>query len=75
MDEYFFGLGKGRVSDTERKRLDKIAEKHGAWFCPYRDPAEGPRYWFACPNRGEPFNGQTARAVMTEVGEIKTTKR
>jgi hypothetical protein len=46
-------------------KIDRIARKHGAWFCSPNMP-EGPRYWFSAPNRGEPFDSATAKAVLTE---------
>jgi hypothetical protein len=67
MSEYFFGVGTGKVPDVICKRLDKIATKHGATFTMVNMPGEGWRYWFACPNRGAPFDGAVAKAVLDEV--------
>ena len=39
------------------------------------DPTGQIRYWFNCDNRGEPFDSQTAAAVLDAVGEIKTIGR
>jgi hypothetical protein len=55
---FFFGLGRGQLSDDEVERRQQIARKHGAAFT-YTDlPGEGWRYWFA-----------THRAVLAEVKE------
>ena len=67
MSEHFFGLHSGHLT----KKADQIAEKHGAWHVNY-DEFKGPgqierRGWFACPNRGNPFDGATAAAVMTDI--------
>ena len=71
MGEHFFGTGRGRVSARESARLERIARRHGASFVAVSLPGDGPRYWFLCPNRGEPFDGETARAVMADVGEVR----
>ena len=70
MSEFFFGAGNGRVSQREGKRCDKIAQKHGASFVWVAMP-EGHRFWFASPNRGNPFDRDTAAAVMAEVGRVQ----
>lgn len=75
MGEYFFGSGKGHLP----KKADKIAKKHGATLVNYTDPGcrcghgcrdncpSNRRHWFACPNRGEPFDSAVAKAVMDEL--------
>lgn len=73
MNEYFFGLGPGWLP----KKADKIARKHEARLVNYTDPQctcghgcaigeckSSRRHWFACQNRGEPFDSQTAATVM-----------
>ena len=70
MSGFLFGAGNGRVSQREGKRCDRIAQKHGASFVWVKMP-EGPRFWFACPNRGNPFDRDTAEAVMFEVGRVQ----
>jgi hypothetical protein len=32
MDQFHFGVGKGRVSDVDAQRIAKIARKHDATF-------------------------------------------
>ena len=76
MSEYMFGSGAGHLP----KLADKIARRHGASLCNYTDaqckcghgckPYSCPssrRHWFACINRGEPFNSQAAAAVMADL--------
>ncbi|MCY3933533.1 MAG: hypothetical protein OXH70_17625 [Acidobacteria bacterium] len=67
MSEHFFGLGSGRVPDHVAVAVDAVAKRHDAHLVRYQDPASGPRYWFACPNRGAPFDGATAAAVLTDL--------
>jgi hypothetical protein len=67
MSEHFFGVGRGAVSDELRERIDAIAEEHGATFVNPTLPGEGPRYWFACRNRGFPFDRDTERAVYASL--------
>lgn len=66
MSEYMFGCGTAKVSRTLGRRIDKIASRHGAWFVLACMP-DGWRYWFACPNRGMPFDQWTRNAVMADV--------
>lgn len=63
MSQHFFMVGKGHVSPSLAARLDTIAGKHDAEFVSVDLPGEGPRFWFACPNLGAPFDAQTERAV------------
>lgn len=67
MGEFFFGLGRGRVKEPMRRRVDRIAARHGACFVNPNLPGEGWRYWFAAPNLGHPFDQATARAVADDL--------
>ena len=67
MSEYFFGLGSGKVRRKTAKKINKIAGKHDACIVCYDDPARGPRYWMACPNRGSPFDKATEEAVLADL--------
>lgn len=67
MSEYFFGSGNRKVPGHRAARLHRIARKHGAWFVATNIPGDGPRYWFACANRGNPFDQATERAVWAEL--------
>jgi hypothetical protein len=69
---HFFGLGNGKVSSKEQKRIQLVAEKHEAEFLTYQEPNGSYRYWFSCQNKGEPFDSWTSNSVMKEVGEVKT---
>ena len=77
MSAHFFGLGKGHLP----RRVALIARKHGAELVNYTDPGCGcgwgctsgeckanRRHWFEAPNRGAPFDGQTAREVLDAIG-------
>lgn len=67
MSEHFFGLHAGHLS----KRADDIAGKHGAWHVNYTDPGTGERRgWFATHNRGNPFDRDTANAVMSAIDAV-----
>lgn len=63
MTEYFFGLHQGHLPEL----ADEIAEKHGAWHVNFTEPDGRQRGWFACPNRGAPFDQQVADAVLAEI--------
>jgi hypothetical protein len=65
--EYLFGSGNGRVKTRLANRIDRIARKHGACFVSCVLPGDGPRYWFACPNRGNPFDQATEQAVWEDL--------
>ena len=67
MGDHFFGLGSGRVPSSVMTAVDRIAGPHDAHIVRFDDPAQGWRYWMACPNRGAPFDGATARAVLEEL--------
>lgn len=64
MSEYMFGVGRVRVSEELGMRIDNIARKYGASFVWTFLPGEGYRYWFACPNQGDPFDKATRDAVI-----------
>lgn len=70
MSEYFFGLGNGKVKSAIARKIDRIARKHGACFVTYKEPGTGKdRFWFACPNRGNPFDQATAAEVYSALRE------
>lgn len=63
MDRHIFGQGPGHLP----QRADEIAERRGAWLVNFTDPNGTKRHWFACKNKGEPFNGRTAAAVLDDL--------
>lgn len=68
MGEHFFGLGRGKVSERKAKAVERIVRRHGATFTRYVGPGDPePRFWFACENRGEPFDSQAEREVLDAV--------
>lgn len=71
---HMFGVVRGEVTLREFRRCNAIARKHGASFTGGNIPGLGPQHWFVAPNRGEPIDGDTARAVQAAVGEVRTIK-
>ena len=76
MSEYFFGITKTKPTAAEGKRRDKVARKHGGAYVEV-NRKEGSalginngKYqgWFAIPNRGNPFDQQTAGEINAELG-------
>jgi hypothetical protein len=63
MSEHFFGLHRGHLT----AKADRIARKHGASHVNYTEPRGEKRWWFACRNRGEPFDSSTAKAVLADI--------
>ena len=63
--EHLFGLHEGHLGPE----ADRIAEKHEATHTNHVEPGGLKRGWFSCDNRGEPFNSQTANAVMNEINK------
>lgn len=66
MSNYCFGLHSGHLT----ARANTIAKRHGAWHVNYTEPRGERRGWFACPNRGAPFDGDIARAVMADIDQV-----
>lgn len=66
MSEHLFGVGWGKVSDETRAKVE-AALPDGVSFTNPTLPGQGPRYWFAAPNRGDPFNGRMARDVAEQL--------
>lgn len=67
MSVFHFGVGKGVVSATRAKRIERIAARHGAVFYAATIPGDGAKYWFSCRSYGHPFDEATARAVLDDV--------
>jgi len=59
--EHCFGLHPGHLPAW----ADEVARRHGAWHVNYTEPDGTKRGWFACINRGSPFDDNTARVVLT----------
>lgn len=63
---FTFGERRGkRLSSTERARYEEAAKKHGATFIAVDVP---PRYYFTAPVQGHPFDTDTIREVLGELG-------
>ena len=67
MSEYMFGVGRAPIGAALAKRIDRIANRHGASLVTHRAPGSDVRYWFTAPNEGAPFDAATRRAVMTDL--------
>lgn len=66
MSAYFFGLHHGHLTN----RADRIARVVGGPGCRHvnhTEPNGERRGWFYAPNRGEPFNRDTARRVSDAI--------
>lgn len=63
MSEHFFGVHQGHLTT----KADQIAKRHGAVHINYTEPRGEKRGWFACPNRGHPFDQEVARAVLADI--------
>lgn len=61
--DYFFGLHSGHLV----ARADRIAKRLDAYHVNHTEPRGERRGWFACRNRGEPFNSGKAREVMDAI--------
>ena len=68
-EKHFFASFSGDVSDHWRERAEAIAASHGANVVYHTDAASGSRGWMQVHNQGAPFNGQRARAVVSELVE------
>lgn len=67
--EYLFGTTTEKLTKKEGARRDRIAQKHGGNFVgPVAIPGNMTKGWFAIPNKGEPFNSRTAKAILAECG-------
>lgn len=70
-----FGVGSGKkLTAKEIKRRSAAAEKHGACFIHGTDPGktdgygnQSYRWWYAAPNRGEPFDSGVRKSVEAEL--------
>ena len=67
MSEYMFGSGNGELTDDAREQIDAIAGENDCCVINPKLPGESWRYWFAGPNRGNPFDGAMRNAVMADL--------
>lgn len=61
-----FGSGNREIKDATSIKIDKIARKHGYVLNNPKLP-EGWRYWFAGPNRGNPFDQAAEEAIWADL--------
>lgn len=64
---FHFGVCRDKPTRREAKRMETIARKHGADLVEAKVPGDRYLRWFEAQNRGEPFNGATAKAVLEAV--------
>lgn len=65
--EHMFGVSREKPTRAAARRMRRIAAKHGAVLVEATIPGTGYQRWYACRNRGEPFDSATARAVLDEI--------
>lgn len=67
MSEHMFGGGTGELTDEAIRAIDEIAARHDFTVVTYTEPRGEKRYWFAGPNRGNPFDGQAEKAIWADL--------
>lgn len=67
MSEYFFGVGRGQLRAEVREKINALASTRDSYIINTNTPGEGWRYWFAGPNRGEPFDSSMKLGVMDKL--------
>jgi hypothetical protein len=73
--EYMFCVGRGKVSQRERARIDRICRKYASRQAAFSNPTlpgDGPKYWFSVTNLGSGLDQKVAAQILEEVGEVKT---
>ena len=56
-----------QAGDVVHFETCETAKRNGAWHVNHTEPRGRRRGWFGCPNRGEPFDRNTAAAVMDDI--------
>lgn len=69
MSKFIFGVTPtpGPMPRDWIQRRARAARKFDCLFCQYRNGDGSYRHWFEASNKGEPFNTNTADAVMAEL--------
>lgn len=70
MSEHMFGVGKGRLRAAVRNQIQEIARRHDCDFTNPTLPGDGPRYWFAGPNLGFPFDRKMEQSVWHDLEAV-----
>jgi hypothetical protein len=71
MSEFMFGVCGEKISKRTARKLDRIAREiagKAAGFVTIHPPEGGVKSWFAIPNRGAPFDRQTANKILEKCG-------
>lgn len=64
MNEYMFGSSQTQLTRAQARKITKIAHEHGAYLVETTLPGIGYVRWFACRNRGNPYDQAVERAVV-----------
>lgn len=64
MSEYFFGVGCAKLAASFVKKIEEALKDTDVSLANPNLPGEGYRYWFAGPNRGDPWNTEMERDVF-----------
>lgn len=67
IDMYLCHVHLGKLTVSEQNRRKRIARKYGIDWVYDNFPVEGWKSWFACKNRGEPFDIDMANTIMDEL--------
>lgn len=68
MSEFMFSTSRTRVTDVARRKLERIAKRHGASFVEVSGPQFGGYLsWFTARNLGSPFDRDRANAVAADI--------
>ena len=67
MSAYMFGVSRRKISRNEVRIMESVAKRHGVTLVEATVPGTGYQRWFEVRNYGEPFNTETARAVIEEI--------
>ena len=76
MSEYFFNITKVKPAAATAKKWNRVAKKHGGAFVEVNRKQGATlginngnyQGWFAIPNRGNPFDQNTANEIRAELG-------
>lgn len=67
MSRHMFGVSRVRPTRAAAKRMQAVADKHGADLVEVTLPGTGYQRWFEGPNRGFPFDKAMSDAVWADL--------
>jgi hypothetical protein len=62
-----FGVSRAKPTREIARRMETIAQRHGAGLVEATIPGTGYRRWFAGPNRGDPFDRALCAAIFADL--------